>query len=60
MLMDFPALIRAQALGHGILDIHFHTVGRCTFAENDIFNSYRRDKHQAGRQLSLIQKISAF
>lgn len=60
VLMDFPALVRAQALHAGILDIHFHTTGRCTYAENATFNSYRR--HKQGKdtsyavQLSLIQK----
>lgn len=61
VLMDFPALVRAQAISNGILDIHFHTVGRCTYAEDTVFNSYRR--HKQGKdsayavQLSLIQKL---
>lgn len=61
VMMDFPALVRAQALKNGILDIHFHTVGRCTYAEQNTFNSYRR--HRQGKdssyavQLSLIQKL---
>lgn len=58
VLMDFPGLIRAQAIASGILDIHFHTVGRCTFAEGDTFNSYRREKSSSRRQLSLIQRVT--
>lgn len=63
VLMDFPALVRAQAIAAGILDIHFHTTGHCTYAEGESFNSYRR--HKQGKdtsyavQLSLIQKLSS-
>jgi YfiH family protein len=58
VLMDMTGLVRAQAIKHGLLDIHIHTLPRCTFAEADTFHSYRRDKTNAGRQLSLIQRIS--
>lgn len=58
VLMDFPGLIRAQALAAGILDIHFHGLNRCTFDEGTTFHSYRRDKQEAGRQISLIRKLA--
>lgn len=57
VLMDFPGLVRAQALAAGILDIHFHTASRCTFTEGETFHSYRRDGQNAGRQISLISKL---
>lgn len=64
VLMDLPGIIRGQALKAGVLDIHVHTLNRCTFAEPDNFHSYRRAKQQgenpsAGRQLSFIQLTSA-
>lgn len=57
--MDLKGIIRAQALQAGILDIHMHTLPNCTYAEEQTFHSYRRDKANSGRQLSFIQLLPA-
>lgn len=57
VLMDLRGIIRAQAMEAGVLDIHIHTLPNCTFAESENFHSYRRDKVDAGRQLSFIQLL---
>lgn len=54
--MDMAGIIRAQALACGVLDIHFYHLARCTFGEKETFHSYRRDKGDAGRQLSLVRR----
>lgn len=63
LLMDLPGLVQQQAVKHGILDIHLTDIGRCTYAEDKTFNSYRRHKQQGTAsyavQLSLIRKRSA-
>lgn len=56
VLMDLGGIIRAQALQAGLLDIHIHSLNRCTFAESENFHSYRRDKANAGRQISFIRR----
>lgn len=57
--MDLKGIIRAQAIAAGVLDIHIHTLPHCTFTEKDTFHSYRRDKADAGRQLSFIRLTPA-
>lgn len=59
--LDIPALVRHQAISSGVLDIHFHDIGRCTYASPETFHSHRRNTHQgvptAGRQLSFIRRL---
>lgn len=55
--MDLKGIIRAQAMAEGVMDIHIHTLPNCTYSESETFHSYRRDKANAGRQLSFIQLI---
>ena len=56
VLMDLSGIIRAQAMQEGLLDIHVHTLNRCTFDEAETFHSYRRNGADAGRQLSFIRR----
>lgn len=57
VMMDLKGIIRAQAMEAGALDIHIHSLPNCTFADSGTFHSYRRDKADAGRQLSFIQLL---
>jgi len=62
LLLDIPAVVRHQVIKAGVLDIHYHTLNRCTYAEKDTFHSYRRHclegKTSAfGRQVSLIRRL---
>lgn len=63
LLLDIPAIVRHQVIKAGVLDIHFHTLNRCTFAEKDTFHSYRRHCVEGmtgayGRQVSLIRRVA--
>ncbi len=60
VMMDLAGILRAQAHEAGMLDIHLHSLARCTYAEAATFNSYRRfqqgkDAHYA-TQVSLIRR----
>lgn len=64
LLLDIPAIVRHQVIKAGVLDIHYHTLNRCTYAERDTFHSYRRHclegKSSAfGRQVSLIRRLGS-
>lgn len=60
-LLDIPAIVRHQAIHAGVLDIHVHSINRCTYAEPASFHSHRRNTHTGatvpGRQLSLIRRL---
>ncbi len=65
VLMDLPGLLGAQARAAGCLDIHMHSVPHCTYAQADLFNSYRRHTHAQAKQqpssyavqVSLIRRL---
>ncbi len=52
--LDLSAVATHQLLRAGIAPNHITDSGRCTFAEPQIFHSYRREGPKAGRLLTLI------
>jgi len=51
---DIQAINRLQLLQSGILSQHIECLELCTACLNKRFFSWRRDKHLAGRQLSIV------
>ena len=52
--LDLRAINRMQLIQAGVPQTQIHSVGPCTFCHPDEFTSYRRERAQAGRQLSVI------
>lgn len=52
--LDLPGLLRLQLSQLGVLPERIDAVGGCTYAQPEIFHSYRRNGAQSGRMLSLI------
>ena len=51
--VDLPAANRSQMAGCGVRSEHIYTADLCTRCNRD-FHSFRRDKQQAGRMLSVV------
>jgi purine-nucleoside/S-methyl-5'-thioadenosine phosphorylase / adenosine deaminase len=51
--LDLPAINQRQIADSGVPSSHIYTAGLCTRC-NQEFHSYRRDKEQAGRMLSVV------
>lgn len=52
--LDLRAINRIQLIQAGVPQTQIHYIGPCTFCHPDEFTSYRRERTQAGRQLSVI------
>lgn len=62
LMLDIAGIVRHQTLKAGVLDIHFHDIRRCTYADAATFHSHRRSTHEGnpaacGRQLSLVKRL---
>lgn len=53
--IDLAAINREQLIRAGVPASRIDTLGHCTFCENALFHSYRRDREQAGRMISFIR-----
>ena len=51
--LDLAAVNHRQITGAGVPSAQIYTAGLCTMCHTE-FHSYRRDKHDAGRMLSLV------
>jgi len=54
--LDLPAINEMQARAAGVRQIW--KSGECTFCRTDRFHSFRRDKDQAGRMLSFVNRLA--
>lgn len=52
--VDLAAVVRDQLLGAGIQPEHIQQAEGCTFADSDLFHSFRRDKDESGRMVAMI------
>ena len=52
--VDLKAANRQQAIGEGVLPDHVETCGYCTFQDEKLFFSHRRDKGLTGRMVAVI------
>ena len=55
VLMNLPAILTHQATTFGIPATNIQTSNHCTYAQANLFHSYRRNKTNPGRQLSFIK-----
>lgn len=55
--IDLAAANRAQLISAGVPPDQIDTLGLCTFCDPARFDSYRRDKEQAGRMVSYIRAV---
>jgi polyphenol oxidase len=53
-LLDLKQLNKLLLLDAGILEANIQTSHYCTFADEDLFYSYRRDKGKTGRMMAFI------
>jgi YfiH family protein len=53
--IDLAAANRAQMVAAGVPEDQIDTLGLCTFCDPARFDSYRRDKEEAGRMISYIR-----
>lgn len=52
--IDLKSVVRDQLLNAGVLEKNIDTCPLCTFTENDMLHSYRRDRDMSGRMFSVI------
>lgn len=52
--MDLWQLTRHQLTQAGVLEANIHGINLCTYTEQDMFFSFRRNKNLSGRQASFI------
>ncbi|MBM4159277.1 MAG: peptidoglycan editing factor PgeF [Ignavibacteria bacterium] len=52
--VDLKSQIYNQLIQSGIDGVNIETSGFCTFKENELLHSYRRDKNQSGRMFGVI------
>ena len=52
--IDLAEFIRRQLLEAGVRETQIYTAGLCTYCRADLFHSFRRDRENAGRLLSVI------
>lgn len=52
--VDLAAVVRDQLLDAGIQPEHIQQSDGCTFADSDLFHSFRRDKEDSGRMVAMI------
>ncbi len=55
--MNLGAILRYQTESFGIPPENISASRHCTFTESETFHSYRRDKTNPGRQISLIKLV---
>lgn len=56
MALDLPAVNEVQAMEAGVRQIW--KSGECTFCRSERFFSFRREKEQAGRMLSFVNRVA--